>query len=278
MGYDSIALDTADSPIDDIAYLSRSTHRVPMLAAMAARPRSRSELWELTGVSSSTVRRTLREFEDRNWIRREGYQYEATEPGAFVASAMEELIERIESERTLRDIWDWFPDEMSGFAIEACSDGVVTVADSDDPYAPVNRFESLLRTTSEFRFVGSDIALLEPCKDVVRQRIVDGMATEIVDPPSAANYILSSYSQHCGAALERDSFTVLVHEELPGYGIGLFDDRIAVSCYEQDSGTVRVLIDTDVPAARTWAESTYERYHRDARPLDFERRIEQMDR
>lgn len=264
----------ADSPIDDIAYLARSEHRVPTLVALTDRPRSRSELWELTGVSSSTIRRTLREFEDRCWIRRNGYQYEATQLGAAIADAMEELIDRVETEQTVRDIWHWLPDEESGFTIEMCVDATVTVAEPSDPYAPVNRFESLLQDKTTFRFVGSDVALFEPCKDVLRQQIVDGMETEIIDPPSVARYILSTYPDHCATPLESGNLTVLVHDELPRYGIGFFDDRIAISCYERDSGAVRVLIDTDVPAAREWAESTYATYRAEARPLTLEPPVE----
>lgn len=178
-----------DSPIDDIAYLVRSEHRVPTLVALTVRPRSRSELWEMTGVSSSTIRRTLSEFEDRNWIRRRGYQYETTKLGAFIASAMAELIEQVDIERNLRDVWEWLPGEDSGFQIEMCADAVVTVAEADNPYSPINRFLTLIRETDRFRFVGSDLALLEPCRDEFCQRVIDGMQTEIIDPPSAAKYI-----------------------------------------------------------------------------------------
>ncbi|WP_101295652.1 helix-turn-helix transcriptional regulator [Halegenticoccus soli] len=268
MKVDGGTFGAADSPIDDVGYLARSEHRAPTLVALSARPRSRSELWELTGVSSSTIRRTLREFESRNWIRRNGYRYETTQLGAFVADAMEELLDRVETERKLRDVWNWIPSEESGFTIEMCSDAVVTVAEPDDPYAPVNRFASLLRKTNGFRFVGFDVALLEPCKDALRERIVDGMETEIIDPPSVARYILSTYPEHCSEPLESGNLTVLLHDGLPPYGIGFFDDRIAVSCIDQDSGTVRALIDTDAQAAREWAESTYERYRREARPLE----------
>lgn len=69
---------TREQPLEDIAYLARSEHRVPTLVALTVRPRSRSELWEMAGVSSSTIRRTLTEFENRGWVRKEGYKYEAT--------------------------------------------------------------------------------------------------------------------------------------------------------------------------------------------------------
>ncbi|WP_132058800.1 helix-turn-helix transcriptional regulator [Halorussus amylolyticus] len=261
---------TTKSPVDDIGYLVRSDHRVPTLVALTERPRSRSELWELTGVSSSTIRRTLSEFEERNWIRKCGYRYEATQSGAFVADAMEDLLERVETERKLRDVWHWLPDEETGFTIDMCADAVVTTAEADDPYRPVNRFVSLLRATERFRFVGVDIALLEPCKDEFREQIIDGMRAEIIDPPSVARYVLSAYSDHCAEPLESDNLTVKLHDDLPPYGISIFDHRVGICCYERDTGTVRAFIDSDDPRVREWAKSTYESYRREARPLALE--------
>ena len=64
MGHNSIEHWNREAPIGDVAYLARSAHRIPALVALTERPRRRSELCELTGVSDSTIRRTLDEFED----------------------------------------------------------------------------------------------------------------------------------------------------------------------------------------------------------------------
>ncbi|MFC4437754.1 MULTISPECIES: helix-turn-helix transcriptional regulator [Natrialbaceae] len=258
------------SAVDDVAYLTRAPHRVTTLAALAGRPRSRTDLRELTGVSPSTISRTLREFEARHWVRRDGHRYEATQPGAFVASVMEELLGRLETERQFRDVWQWLPLEVRELGLETMSDAVVTVAAVDDPYRPVNRFVSLLRETDRFRFVGFDLALFEPCQVELCQRIVDGMRTEIIDPPNVASHIRSTYPEQSAETLESGNLAVLLHDDLPTYGICLFDDRVGVCGYNPDSGTVRVLIDTDVPAVREWAESVYESYRREARPLAIE--------
>lgn len=260
-----------DSPIGDIAYLTRSEHRVDALVAMTDRPRSRSELCELTGVSSSTIRRTLGEFETRSWIRKEGYQYVATQLGEAIASGMAELIDRVETERTLREVWHWLPEEVHEFSIETWSKMVVTVPELDAPYRPVNRFESLLRTTNEFRYLRPEVALMEPCLDRLCRLVDSDVAVTLVDRPSCHAYFLSTYPERSSALLDRDNFTVLEHEELPPYGLGLFDDRVAISCYERDSGTVRALIDTDAPAVREWTESVYAAYESDARPLEPQR-------
>ncbi|WP_222914873.1 MarR family transcriptional regulator [Natrinema sp. SYSU A 869] len=258
---------TNSTPLDDIEFLARSEHRVTVLAALARRPQSRTDLLELTEASSSTIGRTLREFEGRQWIEKDGHQFEATQLGRFVAAGMRELTDRLETEQRLRDVWQWLPSETSGFTIEMASDAVVTVAGADDPYGPVNRFVSLLWETDGFRFVGHDVALLEPCKDELRQRILDGMQTEVIDPPSVARYILSTYKEHCSEPLESGNLTVQMHDELPAYGLSLFDDRIAISGYNTESGTVQVLLDTDAPEAHEWAISAYESYRREARPL-----------
>ncbi|QLG28888.1 MarR family transcriptional regulator [Halorarum halophilum] len=262
------------SPLDDIEYLARSEHRVTVLTALADRPRSRSDLLENTGSSASTIGRTLRQFEERRWIRRDGHRFTTTELGGFVAAGIRELIDRIETEQRLRDVWRWLPTETSGFTVEMVSDAVVTNAGADNPYGPVNRFVSLLRETDRFRFVGYDVALLEPCKDELSRRIVDGMDTEVIDPPNVARYILSRYEEHCSEPLESGNLLVRLHDDVPSYGLSLFDDRIAISCHNPDSGTVQALLDTDASAAWEWAESTYESYRREARPLTLERTTE----
>ncbi|ELY58652.1 helix-turn-helix transcriptional regulator [Natronolimnohabitans innermongolicus] len=256
-----------ESPLADLEFLVRSDHRVTALEALAERPRSRADLRELTGASSSTVGRLLREFEARQWIVRDGPRYESTALGAFVAAGLRELLDRIETERKLRDVWEWLPDEASAITVEMGADAVVTVAETDDPYGPINRFAALLRTADRFRFVGSDLGLLEPCKDDLRDRILAGMEAVIVDPPAVARHIQSRYGDHCAGPIASGNLEVLVHDELPACGIGIVDRRVAIACYNPTSGTVRALIDTDAPAAREWAEATFDAYRREARPF-----------
>ncbi|AXR77239.1 helix-turn-helix transcriptional regulator [Natrarchaeobaculum sulfurireducens] len=258
----------SSSPIGDVAYLARSEHRVPALVAVTDRPRSRSELCELTGVSSSTIRRTLREFEDRSWIRKEGYRYTTTRLGDAIASGMTDLIGLVETERKLRDVWHWLPDEVSAFPVETWAKLTVTVAEPDSPYCPVNRFESLLTQTSKLRFLRPEVALMEPVLDELFGLIDDGAAVTLVDRPSCHSYFRSTYPERSSEMMSRNNFTVLEHDELPSYGVGLLDDRVIISCYGRDSGSVRAVIDTDVPAIREWAESVYASYESDARPLE----------
>lgn len=262
------------SPLEDVEYLARSDHRVTVLVSLARGPRTRAELLDRTGVSQSTMGRTLREFEDRNWVRRDGPYYRATQPGIFVACAVADLIERIDTERQLRGLWRWLPDADSGFSIEMCLDAVVTVAEADDPYRPVNRFRSLLDGTDSFRFAGFDLALLEPCRDELCGRIVDGMRAEVIDPPNVVRHIRTNYPEQFAETLASGNLTLRLHDDLSPYGVGILDDRTVVSGYDPDSGAVQVLIDTDSPDARAWAESTLQTYRREVPTIALEPLVE----
>ncbi|WP_256297806.1 helix-turn-helix transcriptional regulator [Haloarchaeobius salinus] len=257
-----------DRSIADVAYLARSAHRIPTLIVLTDRPRSRSELCELANVSSSTMRRTLGEFEDRLWVRKDGYRYVATRLGEAVADGVAELLERLETERKLRDVWHWLPDVVAGLPVESWAELTVTVATPDFPYRPVNRFESLLRGTETLRCIRPEVALMEPCFDVLCRRVDDGLDTTIVDRLNCHTYFCSTYPERCTELLERENFTVLEHDGLPPYGTALLDDRIAISCYERESGTVQALVDTANPTVRKWAREVYERHSSEARPFE----------
>jgi len=263
-----------DSPVVDIAYLARAEHRVPTLAALTERPRSRSDLCELTDVSSSTMRRTLGEFDNRLWIHKDGYRYVATRLGEAIASGMEDLIERVETERTMRYVWPWLPDEISEFSFETWAELTITVAEPDSPYSPVRRFESLLQDTTTLRFLRPEVALMDPCFDVVHQRVEDGVDMTLIDRPECHAYFLSTYPDRSSEMVQQDNFTVLEHDDFPAYGIGLLDDCVAISCYEQGSGTVHAVIDTDAPVVHEWAKSVYETYASMAQPAEPQLTVE----
>lgn len=251
-----------ETAINDLAFLSRADHRIPMLLALAVRPRSRSELQELTGVSSSTIRRTIREFEERNWTRRTEYQFETTILGDSVAEGVGELLERLDTERSVRDVWELLPNEESGFSINMCAGAEVTVADSENPYRPVERFRTLLSQTSTFRAVGFEVAIFDPCRDDLCDRITAGMETELLVPPRVPAYLRERCPELIKTTLETGNLTVRVHDDLPHFGVCLFDECISVRGYDDSGVSLRVLIDTDAESAREWAESIYETYQR----------------
>lgn len=274
MGPNGTPTSEPDSAIGDVAYLARSEHRVRTLVALTERPRGRPELCELTAMSASTMRRTLTEFEQRHWVHKEGYQYVATRLGETVADGLGELLELVETERTVRENWHWLPEEIRNGSIDTWASLTITVAEPDAPYRPVDRFQSLLEETTRLRFLRPEVALMDPSFDHLCRRVDEGLDVTLIDRPNCHAYFVSTYPDQCSTLLDQDNFTVLEAQDLPAYGTGLLDDRVVVTAYDRESGTVQAMVDTDHPATREWADAVYDRYAATARPFDPPRPLE----
>ncbi|MCL9816344.1 helix-turn-helix transcriptional regulator [Natronocalculus amylovorans] len=258
---------TRTDAIEDIAFLTRAPHRVAVLCALSESPQTRTELIGTTDVSNSTIGRTLRAFENRQWIKRKRRAYDTTPLGAFVATCIDDVIGDIQIEQKLRTICKQLPIEETELEIEEFVDAVVTVAEIVEPYRPISRFVSLLKETQTLRFLGVDLALLAPCRDEFQAQILDGTAVEIIDPLDVTQHIQQAYANHCQTAIESGNLAIYTVREQPPYGIAVFDERVAICGYEPQSGAIRILVDTSSPTVRRWAKSTYGQHKRDAVPL-----------
>jgi len=252
------------TPRKEVEFLARSQHRVDVLEQLVGRPRRRAELREVTGASGPTIGRILGDFESRGWVTREGPVYALTGPGAFVAERFGGLLDQLATEQRLRDVWRWLPGELDGFSLDLVADATVTAAEPGDPYAPANHCGRLFRRAESLR--GFDAGLTAPHHFAeLYQRIVDGMATEIILPPAVSRRIGATYPEEAERVLRSDSLTLWWNDDLPLYRLTIFDDHVGIGGYDADSGVMQVYVETDVPAARAWAESTFEAYRSSAR-------------
>ena len=246
------------SPFEEIEFLARSEHRLDVLDALTEGACDRSTLGEATGASSATLGRILGDFEDRKWIVRTGYRYELTPQGAFIADGVSNLLGRVETERRLRDVLELLPTDSLGFTLEMFADAIVSVADGDDPYAAVRRFDELIEGAETMRAFGT-ATLKSANVATLHRNIVDGMATEIIYPPPVIEAVAGWNPDAVEAAAESGNLTVLVHDALP-CGLTIFDDRVALTGYARATGLLRIVIDTDDPEALDRANALYETY------------------
>lgn len=257
-----------NSALDEIEYLSRSKHRIEVIDALSDGPHSRSDLRAITGASSSTIGRMLREFETQGWVVRDGHHHRATPAGQFIAEEVTTLLTRIETERALRDVAQWLPTEKLGITIEAFAEAIVTVADDKDPYRPVGRYDELIEDAGTMRAFGTATLKSANAGSLFRN-VRAGMKTEIIYPPPIVEAVLDWSPEAARSGLATGNLTILLHDTLP-CGLTIFDDRIALTGYNPDTGMLRAIVDTDASKAREWALPLYESYRDEARPLDTE--------
>jgi len=252
-----------DSPLEDVEFLARSPHRVAVLDALADGPRTRDDLRDETGASDPTIGRILGDFEERGWTLRDGHAYGLTQPGAFVAEHFDTLLSRMSTERRLRDVWHLLPGELDGFTLDLVADAVVTTTEPGNPYAPANRCASFYPTTDHV--CGFDAALTAPHNfETLAELIAGGLEAEFVLPPEVAMNLQASYPESERVMESSDNVTTWWHDDLPMTRLIVFDDRVGVGGYDPDSGVLAVYVDSDSPALREWALSTFDRFRREA--------------
>lgn len=255
------------TPLEDIEFLARSEHRVDALSALTEQPCDRDDLQKVTGASKATIGRLLNEFERRAWVARTGHQYELTRLGEFIADGFTDLVERMETGQSIRDVWQWFSAEL-GFTIEMFSGAEVTFPDANNPYCPNTRYVELAETSTSLREFGT-VPLKPENVEMVFKNAVAGMDVELVYPVEVMEYMLRMNPRLTNEALESGHLTVFTHDDLPG-GLGIFDDRVATCCRDYETGISRAIIDTDAEEALEHAVSLYETYRREASPIDSE--------
>lgn len=259
-----------DPSSEEIEFLVRSDHRVAVLGMLAERSRDRTDLRSATGASHSTMGRVLSEFEDRRWVVRNGRAYELTVLGEFVANRLEEVRDAMQLERTLRDVAQWLPHELDGFSVDLFTDAVVSHPGPGYPYQPVERITHLLGETETM--YGFGMAMLKSSNlEAFFDRTLEDLDCEYVYPPAVFEELLSWDEETVMEATTRPGYTVLLHDALPvreWCGVCLFDERVSICFYDPQTGLLQALVDTESAEMRAWAESTYERYRSEARPLE----------
>lgn len=257
------------SPLENIEYLARSSHRTGVLGALADGRRERHELCEATGASSPTIGRVLSAFNERQWIVRDGSAYALTPLGEYVAEQFDDLHDAMETEQKLRDVWQWLPREMSGFSVDLFADAIVSYPGPEYPYRPVERVCDLIEETNSLQGFGTTVY-----KSVNNETVCDcvlaGMDYEYIYSPEILEVTISWNPQRLAEAAACDNCNVLLHDDLPDRdrcGLGIFDDRIGICCHDAETGMLEAFVDTSDPDARKWALSVYERHRAEARPI-----------
>jgi predicted transcriptional regulator len=258
------------SGIETIEFVARSAHRVGVLEVLGDGPTTRGRLREATGASSPTVGRILDDFQDRRWVSREEAVYALTPLGDFVADRFFALRDAMEVEAKLRDVWRWLPHDIPGFSAEMFADAVVSYPGPAYPYEPVERLGHLIESTTTMRGFDS-IVYKSSNLETACGAVLEGMEFEYVFAPEALEGTFAWDPERMREVAACDNASIFVHDHLPGSdrcGLGIVDDRAGICCHDPQTGALVAVIDTDAPAAREWAVSTFERVKAEATPID----------
>lgn len=264
-------METTHQKVDEIGaveFLARSASRAELLAELAEAERmDKRELRERLDASRTTIGRNLEALEDRHWIANGNGTYEITQLGELVVDDFFELLETVGTANRLTEFVRWIPEEEFDLDIRHLDDARVAFAQSDSPYAPVNRHVQTLESADRVRLL-LPIVGVEPMKTLRRQLRNGARCESIVAPPLADTFRSDEQYAALIEGLRRTGdFTIEVADEPIPYYVGLVDDTVQIGV-EDENGMPRALLETESEEAIEWAKRTYERYARTATPFE----------
>lgn len=233
----------------------------PTLQALSRRPLDRRELERRLDVSNKTAYRVTRSLEDSNLIEKSDGRYAITAAGAEILEAVATFEANVQTAVRLGPVLRALRESDALVDLDAFTDATVTTS-AGYTHSPRNRFLELVDETETLRGVNPPDILPFYLGDI-QQRLAEGMEFENILRPEFVAEQLAEYPDRAIETCNRPNVTVCLHDDL-WYSLVLFDTRIGIGVPDPNTWTVRAFVDTDSPAARTWAESVYESYRAEA--------------
>ncbi|MFC4359042.1 helix-turn-helix transcriptional regulator [Halobium salinum] len=236
----------------------------PLLELLFDGPRDRRDIETELDVSRATSHRFTRWLDDHDLAERVDGQFRLTGKGQVVAESVLSFERDLLAADRLAPLLDSICEYHQEFVVEPFADATVTVLTPADPYAPMTRFLTLLRRSDSFR--GFNTTHIVPPSLAPYEELFGDRDVELIYLPEVVESLDDDSLEQVRSAVDVGRLTLHTREALP-YGLAIFDDRVGIAGYDDETGTMRVFVDTDAMLAREWAERVWRTYRDDSEPL-----------
>lgn len=252
----------------DEGILETAVERRPVLTALADAPHHRQELQEKLALSKTTCHRIVREFDELGLLRRTDRGYELTTKGALIEQQARDYYRNVRAACLLGPIAAAFETAPVEFDVELFADANITRPDESDPTRPINREFELFQEAETFRTIdGNQYVPSLYLEELFEMGIEKGMRGEHITTREIAEQRVTNHAEIHKRHAEVDAeLRYRIHDNIP-FGLVLYDDsHVIVRAYDDETGSVIVMADTDEPAAVEWAEDVVDQYREEASP------------
>lgn len=252
----------------DEGILETAVARRPVLSALADGPHHRRELQSELDVSKTTCHRIVRTFDDHGLLRRTEDGYELTAKGQLLEAHVDEYYENVRATFLLDSLVSAFEESDVEFDVEPFADARITRPDPDDPNVPLNREFELFRDADRFSIVdGNQHVPTLYLEQLYEMGIEKGMVGEHIAPKSVVEKRVTEFPDVHKRHAEVDAKLKYRICDDVSFGVALYDrEHVVVRAYDDETGSIAVMVDTDDPAAVEWAEGVLDHYREEADP------------
>lgn len=246
--------------------LSEIIRHGPILEVLVKEPLDRHEIEERLGVSRATSHRLTRWLDERGLVEKEDGKFILTGKGEVIAEEILRFEANVRTVQRLAPLLDAICENHREFVIEPFANATVTTPDPANPYRPVDRFVELASESATLR--GFNTTAMAPLSnEAFYEHLLEETETELIYPKEAIEGLFVAFPDQATAAIDSDRLLLQVRDRLP-YGLAIFDDRVGIGGYDEETGILRVFVDTNAVIAREWAEEVYETYKTESDPQE----------
>ena len=220
-------------------------------------PVSGSDLADDVGTSVSTVNRVVSSFVDRGMLERAEEGVVLTPYGEVLAEETRRFVQSVEAVQTLQPLLPRLVDASVPFELEWFVDAAVTRATPDDPYAPLRRYSELFTDSEQKRLVGDQFVVPEQGVKAASDALSETVNCTCVWSEQALERLLERYPGLVEWSADQENLTVLVTERVP-FDLALFDERLLVYGFDDRTGVMSLIVDTDNSDAVEWGGAVFE--------------------
>lgn len=244
-------------PVADLRFLAGSAARREILRTLAAETLQKRELWDDTGMARTTVYQNVEQLRDRGWIERTAGGYTTTWFGTIVVDEFLRYESRLECAGTLGPFLANV--DVDAVDLDVLEDATVITAQPHDPNAPTNRTLEVLSGVDTFRVVQP--YMLPTFVECAHVGVTEGDC-EFAATLSGDNvdWLADEHAEELRTFVRNDAATLHRYDgDLP-FGLVLTDETLMLLAYDEDSGSLCTLVETEAAEALAWGRERYESY------------------
>ncbi|MFC7044870.1 helix-turn-helix transcriptional regulator [Halobacteriaceae archaeon GCM10025711] len=182
--------------------------------------------------------------------------------GDLVGEEVADVLETLDGVTDLAPFLERVPATHFDLDPRALADATVTHARPESPFAPVDRVVSLRRNSESIRELSSIVAL-DSAEQMEEQAMESGpdATNEVVLQADVIEAILDNpdYRDQFERTASAGTVDFYRYDDRVPFLLGLLDDVVVLGATDDD-GNPNVLVESDAPAVREWAERVYREY------------------
>ena len=226
------------------------------------------ELEQTLDHSRATINRHLTALRGAELVRTANGEHTLTEFGTIVLQELAEFSHQLHVSVQLPELVEQLASCPVEFEIQMLAGATVTRATPEEPYQMHERYLGFWNETERVSGIRSISAVPPDIVERIKSKLRGGVEVESIWTPEAATQYLESYPEIESLWIEESNARMLITNESIPVQFGLFDDRVAFTVHDEETGYPRALVDTANPEALGWARDLYTYYLDRSQPLE----------